>query len=50
MFDEAFSDVVKAAESSNYLTVDYEGFARDLESEMATVETRDGVLVFEIDV
>lgn len=50
LFDDVFSDVVKVAESTNYLTVDYEGFARDLEADMATVETREGVWVFEIDV
>lgn len=50
LFDDVFSDVVKAAESTNYLTVDYEGFARDLEADMATVETREGVWVFEIEV
>lgn len=50
LFDDVYFDVVKAAESSNYLTVDYEGFARDLEADMATVETREGVWVFEIEV
>ena len=50
LFDDVFGDVVIAAEYSNYLTVDHERFARDLETEMATVETREGVWVFAIDV
>ena len=50
LFDDVYSDVVKAAEASSYLTVDYEGFARDLEADMATVVTREGVWVFEINV
>ena len=35
LFDDVYSEVVKLASGQSYVTVDYEGFARDLEIEGA---------------